>query len=182
MFYRIKVKDYIRVPPQEFIKDSEEAVLESVRKKYSGFVEKNVGIVITASNVETLSDGVVIPGDGAVYYETVFSLLTFKPEMQEVMPSFIRDITDFGCFTALGPIDGLIHISQTMSDFVSFSKDKVLQGKKSHRSLKVGDNVNARVVAISFKDPANPKIGLTMRQAFLGKDEWVKEDLEKIKR
>lgn len=179
MFYKIKVKDYIRVSPQDFSMSPEEAVLKSVRRKYSGFVEKDVGIVITPSEVESLSDGIVIPGDGAVYYETVFTLLTFKPEMHEVMPGFIRDITDFGCFIALGPIDGLTHISQTMSDFVSFSKDKVLQGKKTHKSLKVGDNVNARIVAISFKDPANPKIGLTMRQPFLGKQEWIKEELEK---
>ena len=31
-------------------------------------------------------------------------------------------------------------------------------------------------IAVSFKDPANPKIGLTMRQAHLGKIEWIQEE------
>ena len=70
----------------------------------------------------------------------------------------------------------MIHISQTMDDFVSFSKEKALTGKESKRALKVGDVCRARIIAISFKDPINPKIGLTMRQQGLGKVEWIKED------
>ncbi len=104
-------------------------------------------------------------------------MLVFEPEAQEVLPGKIKDIADFGAFINLGPIDGMIHISQTMNDFVSFTKDKVLQGKDSGRVLKVGDVCYARMVAISFKDPANPKFGLTMRQDGLGKDEWIQEDL-----
>ena len=76
----------------------------------------------------------------------------------------------------MGPTDGMIHISQTMDDFVSFAKDKVLTGKESKRALKVGDKCRARIIAVSIKDPTNPKLGLTMRQAGLGKLEWVEED------
>ena len=42
----------------------------------------------------------------------------------------IRDIAEFGAFINLGPIEGMIHVSQTMDDFVSFSKDKTLAGKE----------------------------------------------------
>jgi DNA-directed RNA polymerase subunit E'/Rpb7 len=38
--------------------------------------------------------------------------------------------------------------------------------------LKVGDICKARIIAVSYKDLSNPKIGLTMRQIGLGKDEW----------
>jgi len=177
VFYRVKVKDHVRVPPQDFGKPLEEGILEELRKKYSGFIDKNLGIVISPLNIESVGEGVLIPGDGAAYHEAVFSMLVFKPELQEVVPGFVTDITDFGAFIGLGPIDGMTHISQTMPDFVSYSKDKVLQGKTTKRSLKVGDLVKAKIVAVSFKDPANPKIGLTMRQPFLGKEEWIAEDL-----
>ena len=60
-----------------------------------------------------------------------------------------------------------------MDDFVSFAKDKTLSGRDSKRSLKVGDTCRARVIAVSFKDVTNPKIGLTMRQPGLGKLEWI---------
>jgi DNA-directed RNA polymerase subunit E' len=99
--------------------------------------------------------------------------------MQEVVLGKVRDIAEFGAFMNLGPIEGMIHISQTMDDFVSFSKEKVLTGKDSKRTLKVGDVCRARIIAISFTDPLNPKLGLTMRQQGLGKLEWIKEDENK---
>ena len=70
----------------------------------------------------------------------------------------------------------MVHISQSMDDFVSFSKEKVLSGKKSNRAIKVGDKCRARIIAVSYKDANNPKIGLTMRQEGLGKLEWLQED------
>ena len=99
--------------------------------------------------------------------------------MQEVIPGVIKDIADFGAFMSIGPIEGMIHISQTMNDFVSFTKDKVLQGKETKHTLKVGDKCHARIIAVSYKDVANPKLGLSMRQVGLGKLEWISEDLEK---
>ena len=63
-----------------------------------------------------------------------------------------------------------------MDDFVSFGKDKVLLGKETNRNLKVGDVCKARLIAISYKDVSNPKIGLTMRQQGLGKQEWLAKE------
>ncbi|MDP7476533.1 MAG: S1 RNA-binding domain-containing protein, partial [Candidatus Woesearchaeota archaeon] len=107
-----------------------------------------------------------------------FEILAFKPELQEVVLGKIRDIVDFGAFITLGPIDGMIHVSQTMDDFVSFSKEKTLAGKESKKTLKINDICRARIIAVSFKDPLNPKLGLTMRQQGLGRLDWVEEQEE----
>ncbi len=176
MFYTIQISDHIRVPPRLFDNNVKHAVMKSVRQKYEGFVNESLGIVIDVVGVVSVGQGVVIPGDGASYYQTTFELLTFKPELQEVITGKIRDIADFGAFIPLGPIDGMIHISQTMDDFVSFAKDKVLSGRDSKHALKVGDLCRARVIAVSFKDPTNPKISLTMRQPGLGKIEWIEQE------
>lgn len=176
MFYKTQLRDHIRVEPKLFDLDVNEAVTKSVKQKYNGYIDPDIGIVIDVSDVTSVKDGVIIPGDGASYYETEFEVITFKPEMQEVMPGKIKDIADFGAFMTLGPIEGMIHISQTMDDFVSFAKDKVLSGKDSKKSLKVGDTCRARIIAVSFKDINNPKIGLTMRQSGLGKLDWLAEE------
>ncbi len=176
MFYTISISDHIRVPPRLFDKNTSLAVIKSVRHKYEGFVSESLGIVIDVVGVTDVDEGVVIPGDGACYYKATFELLTFKPELQEVITGKIRDIADFGAFMPLGPIDGMIHISQTMDDFVSFAKDKVLTGRDSKHTLKVGDLCRARVIAVSFKDPTNPKVSLTMRQPGLGKIEWIEQE------
>jgi len=181
MFYRIEVSDHVRVPPRFMGEKVKTAVLKAVRQKFEGRIDPNLGVVVDVTNVKEVGDGVVIPGDGAIYFETTFELLAFQPEMQEVLTGKIKDIADFGAFITLGPIDGMIHISQTMDDFVSFSKEKTLQGRDSKRVLKVGDSCRARVIAVSFKDVTNPKIGLTMRQVGLGKLEWIEEDQEEKK-
>ena len=182
MFYKTEVTDHIRVPPDMFSLPVEEAVIKRIKKKYDGYISKDLGIIIDVAELAEIGEGIIIPGDGAPYYQVRFNLLTFKPEMHEVILGKIKDIADFGAFINLGPIDGMIHVSQTMDDFVSFSKDKVLTGKDSKRVLKVGDNCRARIIAVSFKDLQNPKLGLTMRQAGLGKLEWLEEAPKEAKK
>ena len=176
MFYKTEIKDHIRVPPNLFNLSTEEAVLVELKKKYEGFISKDIGVVVDIGNISEVRDGVIIPGDGAAYYDITFDLMTFKPEVQEIIYGRIKDIVEFGAFISIGPMEGMIHVSQTMDDFVSFAKDKVLTGKETKRTLKVGDRCKARLIAVSFKDASNPKLGLTMRQEFLGRIEWIEED------
>lgn len=179
MFYKTKIKDFVRVAPDKFKLDLKQALTQEIKLKYEGHISKEIGTVIDVTQIDSIGEGRIIPGDGATFYEAEFTLLTFLPENKEVVMGTIKDIADFGAFLNLGPTDGMIHISQTMNDYVSFSKEKSLLGKESNKSLKIGDNCRARVVSVSFKDLNNPKIGLTMRQEGLGKQEWVEEDLKK---
>ncbi|MFH1439404.1 MAG: DNA-directed RNA polymerase [Candidatus Woesearchaeota archaeon] len=179
MYYKLKIEDHIRVSPRLFGDDTNSAIQKQIREKFDGYISKELGTVIDVSDIDKAEQGIVIPGDGAAYYKTTFNLLTFKPDLQEVVFGKVKDIADFGAFLSIGPIDGMIHISQTMDDFVSFSKDKVLLGKESKRSLKTGDVCRARIIAISYKDPSNPKLGMTMRQHGLGKVDWIDEEEKK---
>ncbi|MEM4271803.1 MAG: DNA-directed RNA polymerase [Candidatus Pacearchaeota archaeon] len=176
MFYKAEIKDHIRVPPSLFNLSRKEAVLKRIKADYTNFISKDLGLVIDVADVKEIGEGIIIPGDGASYFETKFELLVFKPELQEVVLGSIKDIADFGAFINIGPAEGMIHISQTMDDFVSFAKDKTLAGKESKHILKIGDKCKARIIAVSFKDVTNPKIGLTMRQPLLGRLDWIEEE------
>jgi DNA-directed RNA polymerase subunit E' len=179
MFYKTEVKDHIRVTPELFDLPVEDAVAKKIREKFEGHVSQELGIVIDVINVKSVGEGAILPGDGSYFYDTDFELLVFKPELHEVVYGKIKDIADFGAFMTIGPIEAMVHVSQSMDDYVSFSKDKVLVGRETKRTLKVGDLCKARIVAISLKDPASPKINLTMRQPGLGKIEWIAEDFQK---
>jgi len=181
MFYLLEVQDYIRVEPKLFGLPTMEAVDQQLKEIYTDYYDKEIGKVITVIRVLEVGDGVIIPGDGAAYYNTKFELLVWKPEMHELVHGIISEITNFGAFINLGVMKGMIHISQTMEDYVSFSKTNILTGKSTKRSLKQRDLCLARIVAISHKGD-EPKIGLTMRQPGLGKLEWIKEDQLKKER
>ncbi len=175
MFYLTEVEDHIRVEPKLFGLPTIEAVNKQLRETYADYYDKELGRVISVIDVLNVGEGVIIPGDGAAYYNSTFKLLVWKPELQELVYGTISEITSFGAFIDMGVMKGMIHISQTMEDFVSFSKTNTLLGKSTKRSLKQGDLCVARIVAVSHKGEET-KIGLTMRQPGLGKLEWLKED------
>jgi DNA-directed RNA polymerase subunit E' len=175
MFYIAEVEDYVRVEPKLFGLPTVEAVDKQLREAYLNYYNRELGRVAAVIEVLSVGEGVIIPGDGATYYNSKFKLLVWKPELQEIIFGEVSEITKFGAFMDMGIMRGMIHISQTMDDFVSFSKSNVLSGKTSKRNLKQGDLCIARIVAISHKGD-EPKVGLTMRQPGLGKIEWIKED------
>jgi DNA-directed RNA polymerase subunit E' len=178
MFYEVLVTDHVRVEPNKFGMDTDEAVRTQLEESYSGFQDKDIGTVVAVLDVMEVKEGIIIPGDGAAYYESTFKLIVFKPELQELVFGTIEEITNFGAFISMGPVRGMIHISQTMDDFVSFSDTGVLTGKEGKKTLSQNDKCVARIVAISYKGE-EPKIGLTMRQPGLGKLDWVKAEREK---
>jgi DNA-directed RNA polymerase subunit E' len=182
MFYRTILRDHIRIPPKLFGDGVQEALLKMIKEKFEGFISKELGVVVDVVKVMNFKDGVIIAGDGAAYYETDFELLNFKPEMHEVLVGKIRDIAEFGIFLNFGAMEGMVHISQAMDDYVQYNgKEKLISGKESKRMLKVNDDCRARVIAISFKEVTNPKLGLTMRQKGLGKLDWLTEEAPKKK-
>lgn len=127
--------------------------------------------------------GKIIPGDGAAYHKVNFSLLTFYPKIQEIVEGEVVEIADFGAFVRIGPIDALLHVSQLLDDFISYDeKQGVLLGKESKRKLASGDQVRVRITAVSLgRAGSSGKIGVTARQPFLGKLEWIDYDLQKMK-
>jgi len=181
MFYITEVEDHIRVEPKLFGIPTIEAVEKQLRETYADYYDKELGKVVVVIDVLSVGEGVIIPGDGAVYYVSKFKLLTWKPGLHELVYGTISEITSFGAFIDMGMLRGMIHISQTMDDYVSFSKSDSLLGKATKRTLKTGDICLARIVAISHRGE-EPKIGLTMRQPGLGKLEWIKEDQTKKER
>lgn len=181
MYYLLRISDVVRIPPDKFSEPLEEIAFEILREKYEGLIDSELGIIIAISNVDVSDVGVIIPGDGATYHEVEFDALAFLPHVQEVVEGEIVEVTDFGAFMRLGPVDGLIHVSQVMDDYIVYDKRRgALMGKESQRILQKGDLVRARIVTVSLSSKG-ARVGLTMRQPFLGVLSWIDEDLKRIK-
>jgi DNA-directed RNA polymerase subunit E' len=177
------LEDTIRIPPETFGNPLEAVGHQQVKAKYEGVVDEELGYVIAVTEVKVSSIGKIIPGDGATYHRVSFSLLTFYPTIQEIVEGEVVEIADFGAFVRIGPIDALLHVSQLMDDFISYDeKQGVLLGKESKRRLMSGDQVRVRVTAVSLgRAGSSGKIGVTARQPFLGKLEWIETDLKRLK-
>ena len=178
MYYIVKIEDTIRILPEKFGEDLDEVVKQIVQNDFEGTMRKNHGIIVAANDIEPVGDGIVIHGDGAMYQKVAFNALTYKPELQEVIDAIVCEIVEFGAFCHIGPIDALIHMSQIMNDYVEVdAESEVIMGKEKKKTLKTGDSVRARIVAVSLNELSarESKIGLTMRQPALGSHDWLNE-------
>ena len=181
MYTMVKVEDTIRISPEKFGEDLDKVIEETVQKTFEGTMRKQYGLIVVADNIKPLGDGIVIHGDGAMYQKVMFDALMFKPELQEVLDGIVCEIVEFGAFCHIGPLDALIHMSQIMNDYVEVdSTAEMIVGKEKKKTLKIGDAVRARVVAVSLNELSarESKIGLTMRQPALGAHEWLKEPVK----
>ncbi len=182
MFKLLTVEDIIRIPPEEFGKPLDEVANKQIKMKYENMVDEELGYVVLVVDVKVDPVGKILPGDGSTYHKATFDLLSFYPTMQEIIEGEVIEITDFGAFVRIGPQDSLLHVSQVTDDFISYDERQgVLIGKETQRTLSKGDLLRARVIAVSFpRGGGGGKIGVTMRQPFLGKLEWIQEDIKKI--
>ena len=86
---------------------------------------------------------------------------------------------DFGAFCRLGPLDGLVHVSQICDDYISYEQvGNRFIGKETGKILEVNNEVRTKVIAVSLGTGRSGKLGLTMRQKFLGKMDWIETDVE----
>ena len=104
-----------------------------------------------------------------------FDTLTYLPQINEIIESEISEVVEFGGFVTLGPIEGLVHLSQIANDFLTYNKKtQTFVGRESKKFLKKSDHVFAKISTVSMKNNIpETKIGLTMRPDGLGKDEWI---------
>ena len=187
MYKITQAERVVRIPParlREEIDDViEELTCETFEGRYnsgneSSDAEKSVTILI--KNVEPVGNGRIVHGDGAVYQTVKYDQVVFCLKENELIEGKVIDIVKFGAFVRLGPLDGLLHISQIMDDQVDVDvENQVIVGKKDPtKTIKRGDIVRARIVSLSINEHnlQDSKIGLTMRQTGLGKREWIEED------
>ncbi|MGC8538750.1 MAG: DNA-directed RNA polymerase [Candidatus Micrarchaeia archaeon] len=171
------IKDLVSLPPEYFSKKIDEAMTELLRSKYERLMDRDLGIILVVYNIRDISDGFILPGDPNTHHYVTFDVLTFNLEPEEVVMGEVSEVTEFGCFVRIGPIDGLVHLSQITTDFMNYDrKAGMFVARSSGKTLKKGDTVFAKVSTVSIKNTIkDSKIALTMRPEGLGKLEWITE-------
>ena len=178
MYKRVRLKDTVEVPPRHLADVSPERVKRLLQDKLEGRMDETVGSVVSISEVHDIGDGTVLPSRPGVYYEAEFDAVTFDPQMQEVVDGTVVEVVEFGAFVGLGPVDGLLHVSQISDEYLAYdAENQQLASTESDASLGVDDAVRVRVVtkSVDERNPRDSRIGLTATQSGLGKHGWLRE-------
>ena len=182
MYKRVRLRDTVEVPPEDLADVSPDLVKRRLQDELEGRMDEEVGSVVSITEVHDVDDGAVIPSRPGVYYEVEFDAVTFDPEMQEVIDGEVVEVVNFGAFVGIGPVDGLLHVSQISDVYLAYDEENQrLASRDSDRALGVGDAVRARIVtkSIDERNPRDSKIGLTAKQVGLGRLSWLREDRDK---
>jgi len=182
LFRLLSLEDVIKVPPDMYGSPVQESVRRLLEDKYEGMVFEDLGFVVCVVDFKFDYVGKIAPGEGGSYHNVSFRVLTFLPEVQEVMLGKVVEIEEYGAFVRIGPFEALLHVSSILDDYVDFNKEQAtLVGRKSSRVLSVGDWIRLRVTAVSIGGAGGgDRVGVTTRQPFLGKEDWIVQDLKKL--
>lgn len=177
MYKILTVRDTVRVPPAKFGMDINAAIKQSLQEQVESKLDPEIGVFLAVTDILNVSEGEILPEDGAIHYTAEFKVLAFIPEVNEVVMAEVVDITAFGAFARIGPLDALVHVSQVMDDKVTYNeKLATLVGKKDGQKLQQGAIIRARVASVSLGKGGRSKIALTMRQPHMGAVEWIEKE------
>ena len=181
MYKRVRLKDTVEVPPEELGDVSPGLVKRLLQDKLEGRMDEEVGSIVSVTEVHDIGEGAVLPNRPGVYYEADFDAVTFDPQMQEVVDGTVVEVVEFGAFVGIGPVDGLLHVSQISDEYLAYDgENQRLSSSESDQALGVDDAIRARIVtkSIDERNPRDSKIGLTAKQVGLGKHGWLEADRE----
>ena len=180
MYKKITLQHIVRIPPTKFGSNIKEAAFEILSEQFNGQIYENIGFIVAVIDViGDPKEGKILHGDASTFHLVDFSVLAYLPKLHEVVEGTVVEAVEFGAFIRLGPSDGLCHVSQICDDFISFENmNQRFIGKESSKILAVDDMVRGRIIAVSMGTGRSGKLGLTMRQPFLGKIEWIVNEIE----
>ena len=184
MLLLTELEDVVRISPNKIGIDLDRVAMEELSRKYNSTANPDLGYIIRVVKAQADPVGRIVHGDGYIYHRVRFEAVVFYPKLQEVVEGEVVEVTEFGAFVRIGPVDALLHISQITDDYLSVDmRQGVIVGKNTGRTLKSGSKVRVRIIVVSMgRGVRMDKIGVTSRQPFLGALEWVEEEVEKARR
>ncbi|MEM1873409.1 MAG: DNA-directed RNA polymerase [Acidilobaceae archaeon] len=180
LFVLYEVEEWLGIEPQHVYsgEDLSKVALEILRDRLEGIADPQLGVIIAVVSAEISSEGVTLPlpGDPDFYFKVRYTVLAYEPILNEVVRGIVKDVREQGLIIDLGPIDGFVHKSQIIDENVELLPDKRGFRSESGKIIEIGDIVRARISQIAKPTRRTPalRVGLTMRQPYLGKEEYIK--------
>lgn len=182
MYVMYEFEEWIGIPPEKVYNtdDINAVALQILRDRLESTFDYELGIIIAVMDVEVEGEGYIIPmpNDPNAYFLARYKVLAFDAFENEVVKGVVRDVKAQGIFVDLGPIDGFVKKEQVLDEELEILPDKRgYRSTESSKTIEIGDHVRARITQISrsmVPSVRGLRIGMTMRQPYLGKEEWVR--------
>mmetsp|Transcript_102469 Transcript_102469/g.290186 ORF Transcript_102469/g.290186 Transcript_102469/m.290186 type:complete len:196 (-) Transcript_102469:298-885(-) len=107
MFILVKIDDSIPIPPTDFGPEYQASLKRQIGAKYVDRVIPNVGLCIEFYSFDKIKEAFLYPGDnklscGEAYIKVKFTLVVFRPDIDEWIVGSIADSSADGLRVTLG--------------------------------------------------------------------------------
>ena len=182
--YTLETRESTIRIPAEYIRRGrrlEDHIDELAHDAFECRFDEDENFTLLTFDHEAVGRGKIIHGDGAIYQNVRFKALVFTMDNNEVIDGAVSEVSEYGAFVRIGPMEALLHKSQILDEpvQVNLGGDSArIEGQQSGRSLVMGSSVRARIVSksINHNDPRSSKIGLNCKMDGLGGLDWPKGD------
>ncbi len=179
MYAIYEVEEWVGVPPDRVYRedvDLDREVLELLRAALEAKYVEGVGFIVAVLDARVVGDGIVISlgNDPNIYYPVKYRVLSFEPFRGEIVKGVVTRVDRASLTVNIGPMDGRVPRDHIMDEYVEIMPG-IAKGTSSGREVREGDVVRARVMHVSRpgRHSSFIMVTLTMKQPYLGKEEWV---------
>uniref|UniRef100_UPI00358E2D35 DNA-directed RNA polymerase III subunit RPC8 isoform X1 n=1 Tax=Myxine glutinosa TaxID=7769 RepID=UPI00358E2D35 len=195
MFVLVAMTDTVRIPPWNFERILDDAVVEELNKKLANKVVYNVGLCICLFDLNKMEDSYVFPGDGASHTKVHFTYVVFRPFLDEIVVGKIRSCGPEGVQVSLGFFDDIIIPPESLQQPSKFDETEQVWAWEYETDdgthdlfMDIGEDIRFRVIDETFVDttptgpsnavePASPSGSGTVTVS--GTESAVQEELQK---
>jgi len=148
------VKNII-VYPSELGSDLESFLVKKIREKYENTITKDEGYIFRVGDGVRILSNHISPGTGyEVVFKVQFNANVLKPEIGDIVEGRIIIVDERGIFVSVEDrMNVLVPVSR-LNDF-SFDKHKKEFTGSSGKSLKLGNEIKTKIVAIRYDKKFN---------------------------
>ena len=118
MYSIIEREDTIRIPA-EYIREGhslEDHIDSLANDAFEGRFDSDENYTVLTFDHKPVGRGKIIHGDGAIYQAVKFKALLFNMENNEVVDGYVSDVSEYGAFVRIGPVEALLHKSQILDE------------------------------------------------------------------
>jgi DNA-directed RNA polymerase III subunit RPC8 len=162
MFNLTTIEDVIRIEPSQFGIPTEKVLQQEINRKYANRVLHNIGLCICIYDIESHGDGLIKPGDGAVYVQTKFRIIVFRPFVGEILVGWVSSCTSDGLNVRMEFFDD-IYIPRSMlfetCEFVAAEQAWIWKTPSHDFYIDTNEKIRFRVEQEHFVEqhPKGPK-------------------------
>ncbi|CAO3643794.1 unnamed protein product [Cunninghamella blakesleeana] len=155
MFILSEIEDTVKIVPNNFGKNDNNAITDALNEKYANKVVQEVGLCICVYDILSTSEGFILYLDGCSYVKVTFRLTVFRPFIGEILTGRIKSCSPQGIRVSMGFFDD-IHIPgatlQTNSEFDPAEQVWVWKYEGQKMYMDIDEPIRFRVLRETFTD------------------------------